>query len=340
MCRYQGLRIAAVSLSFTTASTRARSRSMTRKSITSRVARNSSGDCGQPDSSNSAARFLLISVQMSQMRSCSPGDRPSIAAWWKFICRSRCQPGFNVASQDSSVRSVDALVDGRGGALKHVELLGVSGQERNCLNGGSARADDRDALVAQLVENRLALVPAGVVVIPSGGMEHLALEIFQSRHPGHLRCIDRSHGHDDEPRSQIVAAIRCDTPPFDRLVPPQRVDACVKQRPSYSSNFLATLWQYSRISSPSANFFEGKNCISSSKRKIAVGVVVTGQARVSVPIPHATEIARLLDDSEIRHTGLSQVVAGENAGPTTTKYDDIDVVAEGIGATTESCAGR
>ena len=80
MCRYQGLRISAVSLSSTTASTRARSRSITRKSMSSRFARNSSGDCGQPAASNSAERFLLISVQISQMLSRSPGVNPSIAA--------------------------------------------------------------------------------------------------------------------------------------------------------------------------------------------------------------------------------------------------------------------
>src|SRR5689334_2504008 len=107
-----------------------------------------------------------------------------------------------------------AFIHGRRCALKHVQLLGESGQVRNYLNGGYAGADDSNTLVVQPVEDWFALVPAGVFVIPTGRMENLALEVIEPRHMWHLRCIDRAHRHDDETSSQSVTTIRGDSPAF------------------------------------------------------------------------------------------------------------------------------
>ena len=85
----------------TTASTRRRKRSMTRKSITSRLARNSSGDCGQPAASNSADRFLLIP---SRCRRSGPvrraSDRRSQSGGSSFGARAANRAARSPATRD------------------------------------------------------------------------------------------------------------------------------------------------------------------------------------------------------------------------------------------------
>ena len=61
--------------------------------------------------------------------------------------------------------------DGR--ALEHVEVLGIPAQVGNELDAGRAGADERDALVAELVQSAVG-VSAGVVVVPARGVEHVA----------------------------------------------------------------------------------------------------------------------------------------------------------------------
>ena len=104
---------------------------------------------------------------------------------------------------------------------------------------------------------------------------------------------------------------------------------CETAHPLYSSNFSCDALAVLADLEPVGELLRGEELHLFQQGKITVGVVVTGQARVSVPVPHATEIACLLDDSEIRHTGLSQVVSGEHAGPPSTEDDDIDLVADG-----------
>src|SRR3546814_16629612 len=74
-------------------------------------------------------------------------------------------------------RVVVAHVDGRESPLHDVSVLGVLGQMRNELNRGRAGADDRHLLVAQLGEIGVAPAAAGVVIVPAGGVEDLALEL-------------------------------------------------------------------------------------------------------------------------------------------------------------------
>ena len=85
-------------------------------------------------------------------------------------------------------RRVAALVDGRRGALKHVEVLGISAEVRNQLYAGGPGSDQRDPLVSQLVESA-AGIPAGVVVIPARRVEHVPLEVLDSRDTGKLGPI-------------------------------------------------------------------------------------------------------------------------------------------------------
>src|SRR3954451_5986901 len=82
-------------------------------------------------------------------------------------------------------RQVVALVDGRGGALKYIEVLGISTEVRNQLYAGGAGADECDPLVSELVQSTAA-TPAGVVVIPACRVEHVPLEVLDSRDTGKL----------------------------------------------------------------------------------------------------------------------------------------------------------
>ncbi len=130
-------------------------------------------------------------------------------------------------------------------------------------------------------------------------------------------------------RAELIAAIRRDAPPFDRLVPTQCIDAGVEQRTLVelepSCDALAVLADLE----PVGELLRGKELhlfqqVEDNSRSRCHR---TGPG--TVPVPHATEIACLLDDSEIRHTGLPQVVPGENAGPPAAEDNDVDVVADG-----------
>ena len=136
---------------------------------------------GLPSASSSALMLRLISVQKSQIRSGASRGRISFAARRKFSCRSACQPGLSEAAHAGIGRRVVALVDARRGALQHVELLGVLAEVRHRLDRGRAGAEDRDALVGELVEHRVVPLAAGVLVVPARGVELVALEVVDAR---------------------------------------------------------------------------------------------------------------------------------------------------------------
>jgi len=60
--------------------------------------------------------------------------------------------------------------------------------------------------------------------------------------------------------------------------------------PSYSPDFFAMLWQYSRISKPSVNCLAGRKIHFLQQRQVAIGVVVAGEAGIAVPVPDPAEI--------------------------------------------------
>src|ERR1700744_221406 len=76
-------------------------------------------------------------------------------------------------------RLVTPYVHRRRRPLKHEEVLSVSAEVRNQLDAGRTRTDQRHALVMQLVQSAVG-VPTRVVVIPTGGMEHVSREVLEA----------------------------------------------------------------------------------------------------------------------------------------------------------------
>src|SRR3546814_10312086 len=77
-------------------------------------------------------------------------------------------------------RWIGANVDARRRALQDMELLRVTPEIRDRLHRRRTGADDRNPLIGQAVEFRLLPAAAGVAVVPTRGVEDLALERRQS----------------------------------------------------------------------------------------------------------------------------------------------------------------
>src|ERR1700756_1296684 len=115
-------------------------------------------------------------------------------------------------------RLIVSHVDRRRCALKNIEVLGIPAQVRNQLYACRAGADKRDTLVMQLVQTAVSIPPC-VVVVPTGRVEHMALEILDPWDTGQLRSVEVALRHDDEAGTNVVTAIRTQPPAFDRFIP-------------------------------------------------------------------------------------------------------------------------
>src|SRR3546814_19969249 len=100
-----------------------------------------------------------------------------------------------------------ANVDARWRALQDMELRRVTPEIRDRLHRRRTGADDRNPLIGQAVEFRLLPAAAGVVVVPTRGVEDLALERRQSGNARQLRPVQRTAAHDHETCTDVVAAI-------------------------------------------------------------------------------------------------------------------------------------
>src|SRR3546814_11278939 len=109
-----------------------------------------------------------------------------------------------------------------------MELLRVTPEIRDRLHRRRTGADDRNPLIGQAVEFRLLPAAAGVVVVPTRGVEDLALERRQSGNARQLRPVQRTAAHDTETCPDVVAAIGDDLPAADTLAPAPGFDHRVK----------------------------------------------------------------------------------------------------------------
>ena len=77
---------------------------------------------------------------------------------------------------------------------------------RHALDRRRAGADDRHALVGQLVQVPGG-VAAGVAVVPAAGVEAVALEVLDARDARQLGAARRAQRHHHEARPDVVAAV-------------------------------------------------------------------------------------------------------------------------------------
>ena len=221
---------------------------------------------------------------------------------------------------------IGTLVHAGGRALQHIELPGVPGEIGYRLRGGGTGADDRHALVGQLVEHRVLRVATGIAVVPARGMEHRALELLDAGNPRQLGHVEHAAGHDDEARADLVAAIGAHPPAPDRFVPAQRGDQGVEQRPLGKAEFArdqpAVLMDLLAVGEALrrhvAGFFQ--------QRQVAVGIVVALDAGIAVPVPDAAEIAGVVDIAEVRDSRNAEVIGGQYPAETPAQDGDVDLL--------------
>src|SRR5882757_862034 len=76
----------------------------------------------------------------------------------------------------------------------------------NALNRGSACSNDTDTLVGQ-THQAASLITAGVLIVPTAGMETLACEGRDAGNTRELRLAENTRGYDREARGDAVIAV-------------------------------------------------------------------------------------------------------------------------------------
>src|ERR1700733_5055398 len=180
---------------------------------------------------------------------------------------------------------------------------------RHALDRRRARADDRNALVCEPIQQGAVWSAARIFVVPAAGMKGVAPEGFYARDARQFRHMKRSRPQTDETRREPVASIRLDYPARVRLVPLPILGLGIKQRvlvktelvadaPAMSQNF----WRVGIfLRRPVAGFLQ--------ERHIDHGRRIALRARVPIPVPGSPEIAALLNDAHVLHTRLNHTRA-------------------------------
>jgi hypothetical protein len=197
------------------------------------------------------------------------------------------------------------------------------------LHGGSAGADDADALVAQLVQVAVA-VAAGVVVVPAAGVERVALERVDARHARQLRPVQRAVGHAHVLGGEAVAAVGADLPHPVRGVPAQLGDAGLEQHVAVQVVVLGDAPAVGEDLRRLGVLLGGDVARLFEERKINVGFRIAGGARIAVPVPGAAEVAGLLDEPQVGDPGITQPRADQQPGEAAADHGDLDVVVDRV----------
>ncbi len=214
-----------------------------------------------------------------------------------------------------------------GGTLEYVEMLRVLRQERDALDRCRTGADNRDALVAELVQIPIGIA-AGVSVVPAAGVEGVTLETVDALNPGQLRPIQRPVGHHDEPRAHPIVAVGGNDPPALVLAPRERFDlrlkACVAIQIELLADTPRMRQDFRRIRvllfRDITGFLE--------QRQIDVRLDIALRAGIAVPVPGAAEVAALLDDANALDAGLAQPGARQQSAEAAANDHDVHRVVQ------------
>ena len=215
----------------------------------------------------------------------------------------------------------------RGGALEHVEVLGCLAEKRHALDGAGTGADHRDPLVAQPV--KVPVGPAaGVVVVPSAGVERVALEVADAGDAGEFRPVEGPVGHGHEPGSQSVAPVGGDDPPGGVFVPGHTGDFRLEHHPVVEPVVLAETPAVVEDLPGVRVFLLGDVADFFEERQVDVGLDVALGSRVPVPVPGAAEIAAFFDDPQVFHAGFAEAGSHLEAAEAASDDDHVDLVGE------------
>src|SRR5882757_5711462 len=222
---------------------------------------------------------------------------------------------------------ISAFVDGRRGALEHVEVLGIPTQMRYELHTGGPRADERNTLVTKLVQSA-AGISAGVLIVPARRVEDVSLEVLDPRDAGQLRPVVRAGGQDHEAGSDVVAAVGVQPPALDRFVPAHRAHLSGEDRPVVEPEMLSDTPAVLVDLRTVGELLRRDVVEFLQHRDVAVRIVVTLDAGKAVPVPDAAEVPTHLDDAYLVDAGLLEVGGRQQSRDATAEDGDLDVLRD------------
>ena len=199
---------------------------------------------------------------------------------------------------------------------------------RHALNRRRAGADDPDPLAGQA---RQAAVrgPAGIVVVPTAGVEGMPLEGLDAGNAGQLGPMQRAVGHADEARLHGVAAVGGDDPAPAGLVPGHAGDLGLETGVGIEVVLLADGAAVGQDLRRAGILLDRHVADLFQQRQIDVGFDVASRAWIAVPVPGPAEVAALLDDANVLHPGLAQPRGGQQAAEAAADHHHLDLIGQG-----------
>ena len=207
-------------------------------------------------------------------------------------------------------------------------MLGICGQVRYALDCRAACADDGYLFVAQPVKVGVIRAAARIVIVPATGVEHLALKVFKPRSAGELGTVQTAWGRDHIAGAHFVAAVGGDHPTGHVVIPSHLLDPSAEAGAGTQVKLLRDLLGNIKNFVGVGVTFLG--CVAElvEQRQIAVRLDVALGTGIAVPVPGATEVTRLLDNTQVRNTLFPQTRGTEHATETGTDDQHIDFVSQ------------
>ena len=208
---------------------------------------------------------------------------------------------------------VAALSDGRRRALEHVQVLRGLGQRRHALDAGRPGAHEAHDLVRQAGEG-LVRPSAGVLVVPTRRVERAPGEALHARDGGQLQEVQDPDGKHVPATAQLVAAVGADLPPGRVFLPHGSGHPSVEQGVGHEVEPVGDRLEVAQDLLAERVAPGGDVIELLEHRHVDVRLDVAHHARVPVPVPGASDAARLVDDANSLDAGLAEVGAGEDPG--------------------------
>ena len=212
------------------------------------------------------------------------------------------------------------------------------GQLGHALDGGGAGADDGHPFVRQPLKIAVRAA-AGVVVIPTAGVEAVAGKGLKARDARQLGPAQEAVAHHHVARPDRIAAGGVDRPAGGRLVPASLSDFGLKagaavqieafpDGPAVGENFLRAAVLLLR---GVAQFLQ--------QRQVDVGLHIALGAGIAVPVPGAAEVPSLFDYPNVVHPGLLEANAGQQAADPAADDENLHLVVQRLPAEIRVCIG-
>ena len=206
-------------------------------------------------------------------------------------------------------------------------MLRIPAQMRHALHRSRAGADNRDALVGELVQISVG-VAARVAVVPAAGVEGVAFIALDAGNAGQLRPVQRPVGHDDEARAHAVAAVGGDDPSAFVLAPGDRLDRRLKARVAIEIELLTDAPRVREDFRRERVLLLRDIAGLLEQRQIDVRLDIALRAGIAVPVPGAAEVSAFLDHADVLHARLAQTRTRQQPAEAAADYHNINRVIQ------------